>query len=212
MTNSSIKSENIIYVDYRERELILTLKKMKYNYIIKKLVVGDVIVGNYIIELKKGNDLITSLYDSRIFFQSNKMCNTTMKKILIIYDLENIYKNVSNRNTINGLLTTLMLMNINVIPVGTVKDVSYVLIRLSSNKQINRNIENINNYSLPKFKNIKQRKIAGLSCIESVSLKKSKILLNKFGTIMDIGFNIDKISELHGFGSKIVKNIRDFLF
>ncbi len=202
----------MIYVDSREFELIKLLARMRVIHEVIRLEVGDIIVGNFIIELKKGCDLVGSIFDSRLFFQNVKMNATGMIPVLILYDLKNMYSGLSNRNVVNGVMASFVLAGNIVVPVENLEDLVYLIKKLeykSSGKEKQK--KEIISWSFPKFKNNEERRIAALTCGLNIGYKKGKELIEEYKSIKGVIQNIDLISSIKGFGPKLQENVKVFL-
>jgi len=198
-------------IDTREKQLIKILKEKHLRFKIAKLEVGDVISEPYIFELKNGYDLVGSIYDCRLFFQLSKMKKTELIPILIIYNFNDAYKKIRNRNVINGLMASFIMKNNMVIPLGTIGDVVYVFEKIVRKKSETIKEAVILNYSFPKFKNNFERRVASLSCAKQIGPNLAKILLGRFHSVKGVTENLNRISGMKGFGDKLTENLYSLL-
>jgi len=198
-------------IDMREKQLIKILKEKHLKFKIAKLEVGDVISEPYIFELKNGFDLVGSIYDCRLFFQLSKMEKTELIPILIVYNFNNAYKKIRNRNVINGLMASFIMKNNMVIPLGTIEDVVYVFEKIIRKKTETTKEAVVLNYSFPKFKNDFERRVASLSCAKQIGTNLAKILLRRFHSVKGVIENLNRISDMKGFGNKLTENLRSLL-
>ena len=199
----------MIIIDTREKKLIEKIKLVNLSCEIKMLEIGDVIVQDYILELKRGYDLIGSIYDHRIFFQIEKMKSTSLNPMIVVYELTDAYEKVKNNNVLNGFFVSCALSKIPVVPVKSLEDIIYVLKKLdkiSSSNEINKN--EVLNISFPKLKNDKERMIAALSCCEGIGFQKAKKLIDSFGSLKNLLSNVEKIPQMKFFGCKTTENIK----
>jgi ERCC4-type nuclease len=212
------------YIDYREKKLVLFLQKKKIldqsmkreplDFEVKKLESGDIIVGSFIIELKKGGDLAASIYDMRIFLQKQGMATSGLIPVLIIYDLENVYGRIVNRNVINGFLTSSALRGDIVIMVDRLEDIYYVLKRMVEIKDLSSHLEKKKSLIFTpaiRFKSIKERKIAALSCAESVGEVISTRIIDSLGTIEEVINDPEKVIKVKGVNKKRMDALTDLL-
>jgi len=201
-----------VVVDVREKELISKLKDYDFRFQKKQLSVYDVIVDDeYGVELKRGTDFLSSIYDGRIFGQLRKMKEVNLIPIIIVYDVSKIYSTAKNRNAINGMMLSLFYRKIPVMFLGNLNDVIYVIKKMCEKNNCKSKQTEYENVKLPKFRDLTHRKITALSCAGSIGSDKSKKLIEQFGTIENLCKNVDSIQDLEGFGPVISENVKKLL-
>jgi len=197
-------------IDIKEIELIKLLKRYGVKFEKKVLPVFDVIIGDYGFELKRGNDFLVSIFDNRIFEQIRKMKLTGLKFAVLVYRFEEVYLKAKNRNIVTGMILSLYLQGIPIIPLGTTSDIVYFLDRLNKAEDITDDSYDFN-WNIPKFKNNYERKVASLSCAKDVGVKKAMIVLENLKTIKKIALNIDEIDKIDNIGPATKKGIEELL-
>jgi len=186
----SKKKEEIILIDYREKNSLVPSELINFNLKIefKELKVGDYIVKNTAIERKTVNDFISSIKNKRLVNQLEGL-QQFKNKLLIIegFDEQELYTDSEERigmhpNAIRGfLLSVLLKYKVPIIFTKNYKDTAKFILILSKKKEKEMSL-NITKKSLNK----KERKQFIIEGFPGIGPKTAKKLLKKFKTIKNI--------------------------
>ncbi|MGC8479490.1 MAG: ERCC4 domain-containing protein [Candidatus Micrarchaeia archaeon] len=202
-------SELSIIVDNRERnyELLEGLSQSNVKIVFKQLPVGDYIISERMcVERKTITDFESSIIDSRIFDQADRLSKSFTKPILI---LEGDINNTNlGRNVILGTILTLYRKySILVINSISPEETSYLLLKFAEKEQLEEKRE-------PRLAGIKkshsnyESQIILLSSIPGVGTKLAINLLEKFKSIKNIAnATPSELMEIEKIGKKKANTI-----
>ncbi len=197
----------MIIVDYREKHLIDKLNEKDIEYEIEKLDVGDIIIGDIIIERKTSMDLEASIIDGR-FFNQIKNLKENCDKTLILIEGNNFYR--LNKNAIRGaILSAILDFDVKVIQTRDI-DETCEFIKIMKNKQ-NKQNKTLKLVNIKKSSDTKKIKLAMLSCLPGISYKKASIILEHFGSIKNFVNSLNKIDQIDGIGKKTKEKIIEII-
>ena len=158
----------MIILDYRERHLIDKLNKKNIEFEIEKLDVGDIIIGDVIIERKTSTDLEASIIDGR-FFNQIKNLKENCGNILILIEGNNYYR--LSKNAIRGaILSAILDFNVKIIQTRDL-DETCEFIKIIKNRQNKKN-KSLRLVNIKKSSDTRKIKLAMLSCLPGISYKK----------------------------------------
>ena len=206
----------MIIADSREpRYIVERLKSEGIDVSRDFLDIGDYLLPNdVVIERKSGSDFILSIKDNRLWNQLSNL--SQYENPIVIIESENIWKDMyfSNSQYIHksyfGAISTIAVsFGIPVITVETREDtirlIKSIYKRVTSEGKSERPVK-----KLRKAKTIDEVKEDMLAQIPGLSIKKSKKLLECFGTIQNIANAKKEEFELvEGVGKKLAKIIYD---
>jgi len=209
------KDKILIFVDNREFNSKVVKELARLDCIVKpkQLEVGDYILSErLIVERKTSSDLISSIFDQRIFNQLKNMKLNFEKSILII-EGKNIYceRNV-HPNSLRGAIASIAIdYSVPIIWTENEKDTAGILYWMAKREQIEekRNISIRGERKPLTTKEQQEFLVAGLP---QVNTKISKRLLEHFKNPEKVfKASEEKLKKVQGIGEKLAKNIRKTL-
>ena len=180
--------KEIILIDYREKNSLVASYLIKQGFEInfRELKIGDYIVKNIVIERKTVSDFISSMINKRLHRQIEEL-KQYENKLLIIEGIseQEIYKDENsgiNANAIRGFLLSIALKHkIPLIFTKNSEDTARFIGVLSKKKE-----KEINLNAKKKNLNKKEQLQFIIESFPGIGPKKSRKLLEKFGTIQNI--------------------------
>jgi len=127
-----------IIIDERERgEIRSAFENIQCDISIETLDFGDYIVSSRCaIERKRGDDLVSSIFDTRFFQQLSKLKNVFQFPILIIESLEKTFSRFVKESSIYGALVyATYKMNIPIIPTKNALETAKVIVEIAKLEQ-----------------------------------------------------------------------------
>ena len=203
-----------IVVDEREKKSGIPdlLKEIGINLEIKTLPVGDYIVApETVVERKTISDLISSIFDGRLFDQCNRLKEHYQFPILLIEgNIDEIEKLTENPFVFYGAISSIVIdFRIPVIPTPSASHTSKLLISMCSRKDIASGpfIKKIR-----KSNNLQKQQLSMLCSLPGVGEKTAIRMLEKFGTPLKIlNSSVTELSKVGGLGEARAKNIKKIL-
>ena len=203
-----------IVVDEREKKSGIPdlLKEIGINLEIKTLPVGDYIVApETVVERKTISDLISSIFDGRLFDQCNRLKEHYQFPILLIEgDIDEIEKLTENPFVFYGAISSIVIdFKIPVIPTPSASHTSKLLISMCSRKDIANGpfIKKIR-----KSNNLQKQQLSMLCSLPGVGEKTAIRMLEKFGTPLKIlNSSVTELAKVGGLGEARAKNIKKIL-
>ena len=173
-----------IIIDERERKsgIPKLLKAIGVNVEIKTLPIGDYIVSHEtVVERKSIHDLISSIFDGRLFDQCNRLKEHFQFPIILLEgNVDEIESITENPLVFYGALSTIAIdYKIPIIPTPNASHTAKLLVSLSSRK------ESIKGPLLKKIKksnDIQKQQLSVLSSLPGVGEKTAIRMLEKFGS------------------------------
>ncbi len=135
---SNSPSSPKIILDERERgEIRSAFDNLECDLSIETLDFGDYIVSSRCaIERKRGDDLVSSIFDTRFFQQLSKLKNVFQFPILIIESLEKTFRKFVKESSIYGALVyATYKMNIPIIPTKDAFETAKVIVEIAKLEQ-----------------------------------------------------------------------------
>jgi len=203
-----------IVVDEREKKSGIPdlLKGTGINLEIKTLPVGDYIVApETIVERKTISDLISSIFDGRLFDQCHRLKEHYQFPILIIEgDIDEIEELTENPLVFYGAISSIAIdFKIPVIPTPNAAHTSKLLISMCSRKDASKGpfIKKIR-----KSNDLQKQQLSMLCSLPGVGEKTAVRMLEKFGTPLSVlSSSIIELSKVSGLGEARAKNIKKVL-
>ncbi len=211
-----------VYVDEREKNSGIPeiLSNLGITVIYRMLEVGDYVINDsLIIERKRVDDLIRSVFDGRFFEQVGKLSEACEVPMLIVEgDLDEVRQLTHRWKAIEGALITAV-VKFRVTPYytrgseHTAEVIKYIAEKFGSKAPL-KSYQYFRRYVKLKTDDIRSRQLYVLQSLPGVGVKTAHKLLEKFGTLRAI-FNasqselsmVEGISE--GKASKIIKVITE---
>ena len=203
-----------IVVDERERKSGIPdlLKGIGINLEMKTLPVGDYIVApETVVERKTISDLVSSIFDGRLFDQCNRLKeNFQFPIILIEGDVAEIEKLVENPFVFYGAVSSIVTnFKIPIISTPNAYHTSKLLISMCSRKDTTSGpfIKKIR-----KSDNLQKQQLSVLCSLPGVGEKTAIRMLEKFGTPLKVlSSSVAELSKISGLGEARAKNIKKML-
>ncbi len=203
-----------IVVDEREKKSGIPdlLKGIGISLEIKMLPVGDYIVApDTVVERKTISDLISSIFDGRLFDQCNRLKEHYQFPILLIEgDIDEIEELTENPLIFYGAISSIAIdFKIPVIHTPNAFHTSKLLISMCSRKDASKGpfIKKIR-----KSSDIQKQQLSMLCSLPGVGEKTAIRMLEKFGTpLMVLSSSITELSKVGGLGEARAKNIKKVL-
>jgi DNA excision repair protein ERCC-4 len=201
-------------VDEREKKSGIPdlLKGTGINLEIKTLPVGDYIVApETIVERKTVSDLVSSIFDGRLFDQCHRLKEHYQFPILIIEgDIDEIEELTENPLVFYGAISSIAIdFKIPVIPTPNATHTSKLLISMCSRKDASKGpfIKKIR-----KSNDLQKQQLSMLCSLPGVVEKTAIRMLEKFGTPLRVlSSSIIELSKVSGLGEARAKNIKKVL-
>ena len=203
-----------IVVDEREKKSGIPdlLKGTGINVEIKTLPIGDYIVApETVVERKTISDLVSSIFDGRLFDQCNRLKEHYQFPILLIEgDIDEIEELTENPLIFYGAISSIAIdFKIPVIHTPNASHTSKLLISMCSRKDASKGpfIKKIR-----KSRDIQKQQLSMLCSLPGVGEKTAIRMLEKFGTpLMVLSSSITELSKVGGLGEARAKNIKKVL-
>ena len=205
------KPKQKIIIDYRERESLIPsiLIKQEFQIEFRNLKVGDYIVNDIAIERKTKTDFINSMLNGRLVNQLQELQQYERKALLIegieeAQDNLKIKEQLIHPNSVKGFIISILLnYRIPIIFSKDSKD-SANFISLIARKKPRDSPLNIKKKTLDK----KEQMEFILQGFPGIGSKKSKALLEKFGSIKNIiNSSEEELKKIIGKKSEIFQKI-----
>jgi DNA excision repair protein ERCC-4 len=210
-----MKIENLrIVVDERERKSGIPdlLRAVGINLEIKTLPIGDYIVApETIVERKSVSDLISSIFDGRLFDQCNRLKeHFTHPIILMEGNVEEIEQIVENPLVFYGALSAVAIdFKIPIIPTPSATHTAKMLVSMCSRKDTLRG---------PFLKKIKKsddvyrQQLSVLCSLPGIGEKLATRMLSKFGSpTKTLNASLADLAKIEGLGEARAKKIKQML-
>ena len=211
----SVKIENLrIIVDERERKSGIPdlLKSIGMNLEIKTLPIGDYIVApETVIERKSIRDLMSSVFDGRLFDQCSRLKDHFQHPIVLMEgNVDEIEEITENPLIFYGAISTVVLeFKIPVIPTPSASHTAKLLVSMCSRKNVS---------SGPYLKKIKKssdlekQQLSILCSMPGIGEKFATRMLEKFGTPLKVlTATSAELSKVEGLGDARAKKIKKIL-
>ena len=203
-----------IVVDEREKKsgIPSLLKGIGINLEIKTLPVGDYIVApETIVERKSISDLVSSVFDGRLFDQCNRMKENFQFPIIIIEgDTNKIEELIENPFVFYGAVSSVAIdFKIPIISTPNASHTAKLLVSMCSRKDVTKGpfIKKIR-----KSDDIQRQQLSVLSSLPGVGEKTAIRMLEKFGTPLKVfSASSTELSKISGLGELRAKKIKKML-
>ena len=203
-----------IVVDEREKKSGIPglLKGIGINLEIKTLPIGDYIVApETVVERKTISDLVSSVFDGRLFDQCNRLKEHYQFPILLIEgNIDEIEELTENSLVFYGAISSIALdFKIPVIHTPNASHTAKLLMSMCSRKDASKGpfIKKIR-----KSNDIQKQQLSMLCSLPGVGEKTAIRMLEKFGTpLMVLSSSITELSKVGGLGEARAKNIKKVL-
>jgi len=203
-----------IIVDEREKKSGIPdlLKAVGVNIEIKTLPVGDYIVApEIVVERKSIRDLISSIFDGRLFDQCNRLREHFQHPVILMEgDVDEIEEFTENPLVFYGALSSIALdFKIPVLPTPNATHTAKLLVSMSSRKEAAKGpfLKKIK-----KSSDLQRQQLSVLCSLPGVGEKLATRMLEKFGTPLRVlcASSVD-LSKVEGLGKERAKKIKEML-
>ena len=224
---------NKLYIDSREHsaltdKVIETCISMNIPYEKKWLEIGDYVFGNVCFEAKSSIDFLQSVINKRLWSQLDNMDRTFVTNAVIVYgsfnEAVNVYKehskfkgHKSNQERFlfskffGGISKIMLDTDCNVIRPSTLKEAANIICATCMMQPIEREIYTPRIIKQKKI-NTTDLRIDVLTTIKGLSEKKAKLLIKRYGSIMEIGeTSASEIEKIEGFGKTLATRVLNVL-
>ena len=203
-----------IVVDEREKKSGIPgiLKGIGINLEIKTLPIGDYIVAHEtVVERKTISDLVSSIFDGRLFDQCNRLKEHYQFPILLIEgNIDEIEELTENSLVFYGAISSIAIdFKIPVIHTPNASHTSKLLVSMCSRKDASKGpfIKKIR-----KSNDIQKQQLSMLCSLPGVGEKTAIRMLEKFGTPLRVlSSSTTELSKVSGLGESRAKNIKKIL-
>ena len=203
-----------IIVDERERKSRIAdlLKKIGVQTEIKTLPIGDYIVApETVIERKTIHDLVSSVFDGRLYDQCSRLKEHYKYPILLLEgDVDEIENITENPFIFYGAISTIAInLKIPIIPTPSAEHTAKLLVAMC-----NRTDSHNGPYlkKIKKSSDLQQQQLVVLSSLPGVGEKFAMRLLDRFGTPHKVfAAKVAELAKVEGLGTARAKKIRQVL-
>ena len=203
-----------IVVDEREKKsgIPSILKGIGISLEIKTLPIGDYIVAHEtVVERKTISDLVSSIFDGRLFDQCNRLKEHYQFPILLIEgNIDEIEELTENSLVFYGAISSIAIdFKIPVIHTPNASHTSKLLVSMCSRKDASKGpfIKKIR-----KSNDIQKQQLSMLCSLPGVGEKTAIRMLEKFGTPLRVlSSSTTELSKVSGLGEARAKNIKKIL-
>lgn len=178
---------------------------------IASLDVGDVVVNGMCIERKTPADFIASITDGRLFEQAVKMKSYSKSLVVVegrLGDLLNPKFRRINVNAVTGAVASLC-VDFGLPVLFTDKYYDLVYYHLFNRALKTERVERIVKEKITDYDDAKVHLIAS---VPGVGAKRARLILEKFGTVLDAILNVDLWNEIEGIGDKTIESAKEVFY
>lgn len=203
-----------IIVDEREKKSGIPdlLKAVGVNIEIKTLPVGDYIVApEIVVERKSIRDLISSIFDGRLFDQCNRLREHFQHPVILMEgNVDEIEEFTENPLVFYGAISSIAIdFRIPVIPTPNATHTAKLLVSMSSRKEAQKGpfLKKIK-----KSSDLQRQQLSVLCSLPGVGEKLATRMLEKFGTPLRVlSASSVELSKVEGLGKERAKKIKEML-
>lgn len=203
-----------IIIDEREKKSGIPdlLRKVGVKVELKNLPIGDYIVApETVIERKTIRDLISSIFDGRLFDQCNRLKDHFEYPVILMEgNVDEIDEFAENPLVFYGALSTIVTdFKIPVIPTPTASDTAKLLISMSSRQNV---VKGPFLKKIRKSGDLKRQQLTVLSSLPGVGEKLAIRMLQRFGSpAKTLNASYTELAKIAGLGESRALKIRKLL-
>jgi DNA excision repair protein ERCC-4 len=210
-----VKLNNLrIVIDVREKKSGIPdlLKAVGVNIEIKTLPIGDYIVApETVVERKSIQDLMSSIFDGRLFDQCSRLKEHFQHPIILIEgNVDEIDSITENPLIFYGALSTIAIdFKIPIIPTSSASHTAKLLVSMCSRKQSHKGpfLKKIR-----KSNDLQKQQLSTLCSLPGVGEKTAIRMLKKFGSPLQVfTAPYTELSKVEGLGESRAKKIKKML-
>ena len=203
-----------IVIDVREKKSGIPdlLKAVGVNIEIKKLPIGDYIVApETVVERKSIQDLVSSIFDGRLFDQCSRLKEHFQHPIILIEgNVDEIDSITENPLIFYGALSTIAIdFKIPIIPTSSASHTAKLLVSMCSRKESHKGpfLKKIR-----KSNDLQRQQLSTLCSLPGVGEKTAIRMLKKFGSPLQVfTAPYTELSKVEGLGESRAKKIKKML-
>jgi DNA excision repair protein ERCC-4 len=201
-----------IFVDERERSSGVADHLIKLGAYIefKMLEIGDYLFGDQIVERKRIDDLVRSVFDKRIFDQIKRASEVYDKIFVIIEGSPRKIRELTDRwKAVYGALAFIAQQNnVSILYTSDVEETAYLIFSLASKINARSPSRVIRKEKKPMTDDIREWQEYIVQCLPHVGPKLSEKLLETFGSVQKI-FNASasELSRVEGLSEEKAQDI-----
>lgn len=210
-----MKIENLrIVVDERERKSGIPdlLKAIGVNLEVKTLPIGDYIVApETVVERKSVADLISSVFDGRLFDQCDRLKDNFLHPIILMEgNVDEIENLVENPFVFYGALSTIALdFKIPIVPTASASHTAKLLVSMCSRKDA---VKGPFLKKIKKSDDVQKQQLSVLCSLPGIGEKLAVRMLQKFGSpTRTLNASLSELSKVEGLGEMRAKKIKQML-
>jgi DNA excision repair protein ERCC-4 len=210
-----MKIENLrIVVDEREKKSGIPdlLKAVGINLEIKTLPIGDYIVApETVVERKSVSDLISSVFDGRLFDQCDRLREHFAHPIILMEgNVDEIEQIVENPFVFYGALSAIAIdFKIPIVPTPSATHTAKLLVSLCTRKDISKGpyLKKIK-----KSDNLQRQQLSVLCSLPGIGEKLATRMLERFGSpARTLNASFAELAKVEGLGEARAKKIKQML-
>ncbi|HEX9845969.1 MAG TPA: ERCC4 domain-containing protein [Candidatus Nitrosotenuis sp.] len=207
--------ENLrIVVDERERKSGIPdlLKAVGINLEIKTLPIGDYIVApETVVERKSISDLISSIFDGRLFDQCDRLREHFAHPIILMEgNVDELEQIVENPFVFYGALSSIAIdFKIPIVPTPSAAHTAKLLVSMCSRKEITKGpyLKKIK-----KSDNLQRQQLSVLCSLPGIGEKLATRMLERFGSPSRmLSASLAELAKVEGLGEARAKKIKQML-
>lgn len=203
-----------IIVDEREKKSGIPdlLKAIGMNIELKTLVIGDYIVApETVIERKSIKDLLSSIFDGRLFDQCSRLKEHFQNPIILLEgNVDEIEEITENPLVFYGALSSVVIdFKIPIIPTPSAFHTAKLLVSMTSRKDSTKGpfLKKIR-----KSNDLQRQQLSSLCSLPGVGEKTAKRMLEKFGSPLKVfSASTAELAKTEGLGGARAKKIKKML-
>ena len=205
-----------VVADERERASGVPdeLSKLNVRVYFSRLAVGDYVLNPEIaVERKAVRDLVSSVYDSRIFYQAAKLAASYAKPYLLVEgDSKEVESLTRNLKSFYGAIANVTLAyGLRVIYTANQTETAVAISELLAHARA-RPLSRMPSEVPPKAKDVPRQQLYLVSSLPGVGRKLAEKLLSKYGTPRRVmGLTAGELAMTQGLGWKRAEKIKEVL-
>jgi DNA excision repair protein ERCC-4 len=205
-----------VVVDERERPSGVpdALSSMNVRVYFSKLPVGDYVISpEVVVERKTVKDLVSSIYDSRIFYQAAGLAATYSKPYLLVEgDTNEVARIVKNIRSYYGVIANITLAyGLRLLHTANVQETATAILELLSHSRA-RPVSQMAREAPPRSKSLPQQQVYLVSSLPGIGGKLAQKLLLKYGSPRRVmSLTAGELSMTPGIGWKRAEKIKAIL-
>ncbi|MHA1557059.1 MAG: ERCC4 domain-containing protein, partial [Candidatus Heimdallarchaeota archaeon] len=201
-----------IIVDSREKnsKILFYLKKEGVELDFRQLDSGDYILSDRVaVEYKKGEDLLSSIIDGRLFEQLGSITNAYQIPILLI---EGFPSGGIHPEAIAGALSSFIIdFGVSIIQTQSSEETAVILKRIAMREQITKKRPTLIRKAM-RISNPKENSVQVLSSFPGINRTLASRMLETFGSIKGVlNATVEELTEIEGVGPKKSKKFIDLV-